>query len=162
MGNRFCDELGNWLGAAGDLCASQPDLLSPNLLQLIASNNTPIDNTWNQILLAALNGLNARRAFFFQEKRVLWTELRCAESFTEAIACMRVGRTCIYVSLSVLPIHVLQITVCHLSAPLKSLYCCNLLSLPPFRSMSSPFAVRVRGGPTVIWEQRGRDNIVPN
>lgn len=93
---------------------------------------------------------------------MLWTELRCAESFTEVIACMRVGRTCIYVPLSVLRIHVLQITVCHLSAPLKSLYCCNLLSLPPFRSISSPFAVRVRGGPTIIWEQRGRDNIVPN
>ena len=75
--------------------------VGPNLLQFTASNNTPIGSTRNQILLAALNWLNLRRASPPREKRVTWQESHCGESLTEVIVCMRVCTTCQYLRLTV-------------------------------------------------------------
>lgn len=69
----------------------------------------------------------------------------------EVMVCMRVCTTHqYYVLLSVLIIHLLQIAVCHCPALLKSLYCYNLLILPPCKSNSSCFGVRVGGGPVSL------------
>ena len=102
----------------------QVSCVGPNLLRFTTSNNMPIDSTWNQILLAALNGLNLRRAFFFP----LWKayDIGRSHSVEKAVgrwlcACVCVQLVSIYVLLSVLHIHVLQIAVRHRSAPLKSL-----------------------------------------
>lgn len=79
----------------------------------------PIYSTWNPILLAALNGLNLTRAGFLfsflkDEKCVTWKESHHEESFTEV--CMRLVQL---FSTSVL-LSVLQVTLCHRSAALKS------------------------------------------
>lgn len=140
--------------------------VGPNLLQFTTSNNMPIDSTWNQILLAALNGLNLKRAFFFF---LLWQACDI-----EGVAPWRklYGGDCVHahvynssVFMSCCPCCIF--TCCrsryyHCSAPLKSLYCYNLLILPPCRSNSSCFGVRMGGGPDIVWEQRWLNSVVPN
>lgn len=62
--------------------------IAPNVLQFTTSNNMPVDSTWNQIVLVALNRLHLKRAFKNSYgKHVARKESYRGKSFSEVMVC---------------------------------------------------------------------------